>query len=54
MAGIRAPEAGGTIENGAARKIVIVHVLGAGDHARALLEGAVGREAHPERLKIVG
>ena len=54
MPGIGAPQARRTIENGAARHVVIVHVLGAGDHAGLLLEGAVGREAHPERFKVVG
>ena len=54
MAGVATPEAGGAIENGAARHVVIMHVLGAGDHPRTLLEGAVGGEAHPERFKIVG
>jgi hypothetical protein len=33
---------------------VIVHVLGARDQPRALLERAVGRERQPERLQIVG
>src|SRR5690606_35772043 len=33
---------------------VIVHVLGAGDHARPALESAVRRERHPEAFEIVG
>ena len=53
VAGVGAPEPRAAVENRPAGQVVIVHVLGPGDHARALLEGPVGREAHPERLEIV-
>ena len=46
-------QAGAAVENGAAAHVVIVHVLGRGDHPKPLLEGATGREAHPERFEIV-
>ena len=54
VAGIAAPHAGGGVEHGAAVGGVVVHVLGPGDQPRRLLEGAVGRERHPERFEIVG
>ena len=54
MAGIGAPQAGGRIEHRPAGHVVIVHVLGAGDEPRPLLERAIGCKAHPEGFEIVG
>ena len=53
VAGIAAPHAGRAVEHGFAVDRVVMHVLGAHDQARRLLERAVRRERHPERLKIV-
>ena len=53
VAGIGAPKARRRIEHRAAGHVVIMHVLGAGDEARLLLESAIGGEAHPERFEIV-
>ena len=52
--GIGAPHAGGAVEHGAAVRRVVVHVLGAHDQARRLLEGAVGRERNPVGFEVVG
>ncbi len=54
MAGIGAPQAGGAVDQLAAVRGEVVHVLGAGDEPRARLERAVGRERHPIGLEIVG
>ena len=54
MARIGAPETGGAVDQLAPVRGEIVHVLGAGDEARPRLEGAVGRERHPEGFEIVG
>ena len=48
VAGGAAPEAGGAIEDRAAVGRVIVHPLGAHDHARVGFECPVRRERHPE------
>ncbi|MNT50675.1 hypothetical protein D3C72_1876050 [compost metagenome] len=54
VAGIDAPEAGGAVEHLAAVMGRIVHVLGADEEARFLLELAVCRERHPEGAQVVG
>ncbi len=54
VAGVAAPQRRGAVEDLAPLGRVIVHVLGAGDQARALLEGAVRRERQPEGFEIVG
>ena len=54
MAGIGAPQAGGAVDQLAPVRREIVHVLGAGDQARARLERPVGRERHPIGFEIVG
>ena len=54
VTGIAAPHAGGAVEHGAAVERVIIHAGGAGDEARVLLEGAIGRERHPKGFEIVG
>ncbi len=54
VAGVAAPQRRRPVEDRAALGRVIVHVLGAGDQARLLLEGAVGRERQPERVEVVG
>ena len=41
VAGVGAPQAGGAVEDRAALRRVVVHVLGAGDQPRPRLEGAV-------------
>ena len=53
VAGIAAPHAGGGVDDLAAVDGEIMHVLGAGEQPRRLLEGAVGGERHPVRGKIV-
>src|SRR5262249_55414871 len=54
MPRIGAPHAGGAVEQRAPFGGVIMHVLGARDQPRRLLEGAVGRERHPIGRKVVG
>src|SRR6476660_10298806 len=54
MAGIGAPEACRAVDQFAPVAGDIVHVLGADDQARALLEGPVGRERHPIGFEVVG
>ena len=54
VAGIAAPHAGRAVDHGLAVDRVVMHVLRARDQPRRLLEGAVGRERHPERFEIVG
>ena len=53
VAGVAAPHAGRAVHHGFAVHRVVVHVLGARDQPRRLLECAVGRERHPEGLEIV-
>jgi hypothetical protein len=53
VADIAAPHAGGAVEHGAAVGLIIMHVLGAHDEARILLEGPIGGEGHPEGFEIV-
>ena len=53
MAGIGAPQAGRGVEDLAAFRRGVMHVLGAGEQARPRLEGAVGRERHPEGFEVV-
>ncbi len=54
VAGIAAPQAGGRVDHLAAVGGDVVHVLGARDQARRLLEGPVRRERHPEGFEIIG
>jgi hypothetical protein len=54
VAGIAAPHAGGGIDDLAAVDGKIMHVLGASQKPRRLLEGPVGSERHPVRGKVVG
>ena len=54
MAGIRAPEPGRAVEELAPVAGDVMHVLGADDDPRPLLEGAVGRERHPIGFEVVG
>ena len=53
VAGIAAPHAGGGVDDLAAVDGEVVHVLGAGEQPRRLLERAVGGERHPVRGEIV-
>jgi hypothetical protein len=53
MTGIGAPQAGGRINQRAALHVVVVHVLGASDQTRPLLERCVGRKAHEEGFQVV-
>ena len=54
VARVAAPERRGPVKDLAALWREVMHVLGAGDEARALLEGAVRGERHPECREIVG
>ena len=54
VAGVGAPQAGGAVEDRAAFRRVVVHVLGARDQPRPRLEGAVGGERHQEGFEVVG
>ena len=54
VAGGDAPEAGGAVEDRAAFGRVVVHLVGAHDHARIGLERLVRRERHPESVERVG
>ncbi len=54
VAGVAAPKGRRRVENCAPLRRVVVHVLGARDQARPLLERAIGRERHPERGEIIG
>ena len=53
MARIAAPQARRAVDDLSAFRRVVIHSLGAGDHARPLLERAIGREWQPPGLKIV-
>ena len=53
VAGVGAPQAGGAVEDRAALRRVVVHVLGARDQPRPRLEGAVGGERHEEGFEVV-
>ena len=53
VAGIAAPHAGGGVDDLARVDGEIIHVLGAGQQPRRLLEGAIRGERHPVRGKIV-
>jgi hypothetical protein len=53
VTGVGAPHAGRSVDQLAAVGCEVVHVLGAGEHARRLLEGAVRGERHPESGEIV-
>src|SRR5260370_13428992 len=54
MAGVATPHARGGIDDLAAVNGEIMHVLGAGEQPRRLLEGPVGGKRHPVRRKVVG
>src|SRR5499426_3343197 len=54
VAGIGAPEACTAINQLAPVAGDIMHVLGADDQARALLEGPIGRERHPIGFEVIG
>ena len=54
VAGVAAPQTRRAIEDLAPLGGEIVHVLGARDEPRPLLEGAIGRERQPERAQVVG
>ncbi len=54
VARIAAPHAGGAVEYFTAIGGEVMHVLGAGEQPRRLLEGAVGGKRHPVRGKVVG
>ncbi len=53
VAGIYAPETGGAVKHLTAVMGRVVHVLGADEQARLLLELPVCRKGHPEGAKIV-
>ena len=53
MPGIAAPKAGGTVQNLPALRRIVIHALGAGEHARAVLEILIVRIGHPERVQII-
>ena len=53
VAGVGAPQPGGAVEDRAALRRVVVHVLGARDQPRPRLEGAVGGERHQEGFEVV-
>ena len=54
VAGIAAPQAGGAVDDAAAVGGEVVEPVGADDHPRRGLEGAIGRERHPEGVEVVG
>ncbi|MNV04897.1 hypothetical protein D3C71_952060 [compost metagenome] len=54
MAGIAAPQPGGSIQHRAVVHVVVVHALGPYQQARCGLELSVGAERHPERLQRGG
>jgi hypothetical protein len=53
VAGVAAPQARDAVEHRPALRRVVVHVLGAGDEPRPLLEGAVRREGQPPGVEVV-
>ncbi len=54
VAGVAAPHARRGVDDLAAIDGKIMHVLGAGEQSRRLLEGPVGGERHPMRREVVG
>src|SRR5690606_4800866 len=54
VAGVAAPQARGAVEDRLSAECEVVHVPGAGDQPRLLLEAAVGGERQPERFQVVG
>ena len=54
VSGVAAPQARRGVEDRAPLGRVIMHVLGARDEPRLLLEGAIGRERQPECAQVVG
>src|ERR1700688_2638015 len=53
VSGVAAPQTRRPVEDRAPLGRVIVHVPGARDEPRLLLEGAIGRERQPERAQVV-
>ena len=53
MPGIAAPKARGAVQNLPPFRGVVMHALGAGEHARAILEILIVRIGHPERVQII-
>ena len=51
---VAAPQARRAVEDLAPLRGEVMHVLGARDEPRLLLEGAIGRERQPERAQVVG
>ncbi len=54
VSGVAAPQTRRGVEDRAPLGREIMHVLGARDEPRLLLEGAIGRERQPERAQVVG
>ena len=54
VAGVDAEQARGGVGHLGAVGLEVVHALGAGEQARAFLEGAVGGEGHPIGLELIG
>ena len=54
VAGIRAPQTGGAVEDGAPLGRVVMHVLCPRDQPRGSLERAVRSKWQPERFEIIG
>ena len=54
VAGVHAEQARGGVDHLGAVRLEVMHALGAGEQARALLEGAVGGERHPIGLELIG
>jgi hypothetical protein len=53
MSGVGAPNTRAAVDDGAAVRAEIMHVLGIGEETRALLERTVGGKRHPIGVKIV-
>ena len=54
VAGVAAPQSGGSVEDLPAVVAAVVHALGGDQHARRLLELPVRGERHPEGFEVVG
>ena len=54
VARIHAEQARGGVDHLGAVGLEVVHALGTGEQARALLEGAVGGEGNPVGLELIG
>src|SRR2546423_853808 len=53
MPGIGAPKTRAAVDDGAALRAEVMHVLGISEKTRALLERAVGGKRHPVSIEIV-